>query len=328
MKITPATHRTLVDSAAIITCSLLAVGNAIAVPPPQIRTAFPVPDALRSAVQFWEEIFVRHARDTVVLHDREDMGVVWQVVELPKDETGAVIEAQVDDYLLTISDELRRRLKRLAFASPRDHEDHILLALAGGDESLIRGAWQRVRAQRGVADAFRDGLTRARELFPTLALILQEEGVPPEIVALPFVESMYNPLAHSSAGARGLWQLMPATARGLGLRVDGEHDERTDTERATRAAARILYKNYQMLGSWPLAITAYNHGPYGVRRAVRAVGTTDLVELIERYQKSTWGFASKNFYAEFLAAVHVLAHDDIGIAELAASSQSPDVGVQ
>lgn len=99
---------------------------------------------------------------------------------------------------------------------------------------------------------------------------------------------------------------MPATARGLGLKVSRQRDERLDVLKATRAAARMLRQNYRMLGSWPLAITAYNHGPYGVRRAVQAVGSTDLMVLIERYEKSTWGFASKNFYAEFIAALAVV----------------------
>ena len=68
----------------------------------------------------------------------------------------------------------------------------------------------------------------------------------------------------------------------------------------------MLRANYRMLGTWPLAITAYNHGPNGVRRAVQLVGSTDLVYLIDNYQRSTWGFASKNFYAEFLAALAIV----------------------
>lgn len=302
--------------------------DAAAQVPAELQTVFPVPDALGSAVRFWEEIFVRHGRDVAVLHDREDMAIIWQVLELPMDDDGALIEEQVDARIRHASNQLKQRLRRLAELGPRDQEDHVLLALVGGDPALINGAWLRVRAQRGVADAFRAGLVQAQELLPRIHTLLQEEQVPPEIAALPFVESMFNPLAHSSAGARGLWQLMPATARGLGLTVDSVQDDRLDPERATRAAARILRKNYEMLGSWPLAITAYNHGPYGVRRAVRDVGSNDLMDLIEGYSKSTWGFASKNFYAEFLAAVRVLAHHDVGFATLATSSQHPAAALQ
>ena len=146
--------------------------------------------------------------------------------------------------------------------------------------------------------------------------VLVEEGVPSEIAALPFVESMFNTGARSYAGAAGIWQLMPATARGLGLKVSRADDERTDVLKATRAAAKMLRKNYQILGTWPLAITAYNHGPNGMRRAVTLVGSTDLVYLIDNYEKSTWGFASKNFYAEFVAATTVLAQQDETFAAL------------
>ena len=62
-----------------------------------------------------------------------------------------------------------------------------------------------------------------------------------------------------------------------------------------------------MLGSWPLAITAYNHGCNGLRRAIALVGSADLPYLIANYQRSTWGFASKNFYAEFLAVLHIVS---------------------
>ena len=76
---------------------------------------------------------------------------------------------------------------------------------------------------------------------------------------------------------------------------------------STRAAARLLQENYRILGSWPLAITAYNHGTAGIFRAIDSVGSRDLVELIRRYQAPAFGFASKNFYAEFLAVVEIVA---------------------
>ena len=98
---------------------------------------------------------------------------------------------------------------------------------------------------------------------------------------------------------------------------------------STRAAAKMLGQNYRMLDNWPLAITGYNHGPYGVKRAVKKVGSTNLVYLIEHYKKDTWGFASKNFYAEFLAAVSILTDHQVNKSpvkkqETAATSPSPD----
>ena len=78
-----------------------------------------------------------------------------------------------------------------------------------------------------------------------------------------------------------------------------------DVMKATGAAAKLLKRNYKLLKSWPLAVTGYNHGAYGVKRAIRDVGSRELVDLIENYKKSTWGFASKNFYAELIAMIRI-----------------------
>jgi membrane-bound lytic murein transglycosylase D len=134
--------------------------------------------------------------------------------------------------------------------------------------------------------------------------IFREEGVPAEITRLPLVESCFNVHAYSKAGAAGVWQFMPTTGRRF-LRIDGAVDERLDPIRSTRAAARFLRENYDRLGTWPLAIKAYNHGPAGIARAVRDVGTTDAATIIERYRGPAYKFASRNFYPEFLAALQV-----------------------
>jgi membrane-bound lytic murein transglycosylase D len=89
------------------------------------------------------------------------------------------------------------------------------------------------------------------------------------------------------------------------MRIDEAIDERRDPILSTVAAARYLKENYDALGNWPLAITAYNHGHAGMARAVAQVGSTDLVDIIRSYKGRTFGFASRNFYAEFLAALEV-----------------------
>jgi membrane-bound lytic murein transglycosylase D len=101
-----------------------------------------------------------------------------------------------------------------------------------------------------------------------------------------------------------MWQFMPGTAR-LYMRVDGAVDERMDPFRATEAAAQLLANNFRLLGSWPLALTAYNHGAAGMRRARDAMGTDDFAVIARRYRGPAFGFASRNFYPSFLAALTI-----------------------
>jgi membrane-bound lytic murein transglycosylase D len=123
-------------------------------------------------------------------------------------------------------------------------------------------------------------------------------------VALPHVESSYNPEARSFVGAAGLWQFTAGTGRQY-LRIDSVVDERRDPFRSSDAAARYLRANYNSLNSWPLAITAYNHGAGGMRRAVREMGTDNIETIIRNYSGKAFGFASRNFYVSFLAAEEV-----------------------
>jgi membrane-bound lytic murein transglycosylase D len=89
------------------------------------------------------------------------------------------------------------------------------------------------------------------------------------------------------------------------MRVDSVVDERLDPYSATDAAANLMLYNYRLLGTWPLAVTAYNHGPGGLRRAQDELGSSDIAVIVKHYQGATFGFASRNFYVAFLAALEV-----------------------
>lgn len=278
---------------------------------------FVPPAPLAGAVRFWTMMFTEVDSGHVVVHDRAYPDVVYRIVTLPRTRHGGPDKLAGKLRVQAVADAVRTRLLRLAVnQTPQDSEDaHLLRCLGGPNHDMaatkmrLQGAADRLRTQQGVADEFRRGLLRARPHLARIAHTLRRHGVPEEIAALPFIESMYNARAHSAAGARGIWQLMPATGRELGLAIGSAKDERLDTMRATQAAAKLLRRNYRLLGSWPLAITAYNHGAFGVRRAMVATGSTDLLFLIDHYQTDTWGFSSKNYYAEFLAALALVRPD-------------------
>jgi membrane-bound lytic murein transglycosylase D len=161
-----------------------------------------------------------------------------------------------------------------------------------------------MRSQSGLRESFTEGLIRSGRYIGETRRILSAHGLPEELAYLPHVESSYNWRAVSKAGAVGVWQFTKSTGK-LFLTVDDAIDERRDPLLSAEAAARLLKRNFEATGKWPLAVTAYNHGLLSIRRAMEALGTDDLMRIILSYEHKPFGFASKNFYAEFLAAVEV-----------------------
>lgn len=122
-------------------------------------------------------------------------------------------------------------------------------------------------------------LTRSGRYLPMILEVFRQKGLPEELVFTAMIESGFNPVAVSHAGAKGLWQLMAPTARRYGLRVDRWLDERLDPEKSTVAAASYLSDLYKMFGSWNLAQAAYNAGEMKVLRAIQGTGSRDFWSL-------------------------------------------------
>lgn len=169
-------------------------------------------------------------------------------------------------------------------------------------------ASRNIRSQLGQKDRFREGIERSGLYAEEIKRIFKEYNLPEELSVLPHVESSFQIGAYSSAGAAGIWQFTRGTGR-LFMRVGYDVDERRDPILATYGAAKLLKKNFESLRSWPLAITAYNHGLQGMIRAQKKFGN-DFVKILDNYESRTFGFASGNFYAEFLAALHVVQNQN------------------
>ena len=121
---------------------------------------------------------------------------------------------------------------------------------------------------------------RADEFLPDLKKIFTAEGLPPGLVWLVETESMFNPQAKSPAGARGLFQFMPVTAKAQGLSLF-PFDERTHPEKSALAAATLLRRLHGMFGSWPLALAAYNGGEGRVRRTLKAQNAQTFAQIAD-----------------------------------------------
>jgi len=177
------------------------------------------------------------------------------------------------------------------------------------DDFKYLKASQKIRIQRGQRDFIEKGLHIAPKYLDAIELEFQTQDVPIELARLAFVESSFNTRAYSKVGASGVYQIMPETGRQY-LKIGDGHDERNDPIKAGRAAARILKFYFGLTGSWPLAITAYNHGVGGIKKAVAATGSRELTILVERYQGPGFGFASKNFYTGYLGMLATLKEKD------------------
>ncbi|HWH77029.1 MAG TPA: lytic transglycosylase domain-containing protein, partial [Candidatus Binatus sp.] len=249
--------------------------------PPAMATAqeppFAIPAGLEGAVEFWQQVFSRYGFAEVLIFDPVDPATVYSVVRAPENDQGRALIGK----------------ERARIATEYEIAD---------DEG-------RIKSQRGAREQFVEGLKLSGRYIAQMQKIFREEGLPAELAYLPLVESSFNVRARSGVGAVGMWQFMPETGKKF-MRIDAAVDERRDPMSSTRAAARLLKQNYQILRNWPLAITAYNHGTDGIFRGIKAVESDNLVDLIRRYQSPTFGFASKNFYAEFLAVVEIATNSE------------------
>ncbi len=169
------------------------------------------------------------------------------------------------------------------------------------DHRTIQGALSYFSTD--LHDSIQTSLIRSAKYKKMIDKALAEEQLPKGLAYLPVIESAYLPTLTSRAGAHGIWQFMPDTAREYGLRVDWWVDERADPERATRAAAAYLRDLYRQFGDWSLALAAYNCGPGRVARALVESGASSFWELLEQaaVPKETRGYVP-TFYATLLIA--------------------------
>ena len=276
----------------------------------------PVPRGLVPQVEFWKKIFATYSTRQVVIHDTLYLDRIYEVLDFQDMADGGADDNEIAAYAQERARSEKERIRAILIRlhqlgpdprtlSAEERRIWALFADVNTPSKFLQAADEdRIRSQAGLRERFATGVQVSRRYLPEMEAIFRRAGLPIELTRLPLVESSFNVRAYSKAGAAGIWQFMPSTARSY-MRVNRHVDERRDPIISTRAAAAYLRESYDLLGTWPLAITAYNHGQAGVANAVATVGSSDLMRIIREYDGPAFKFASRNFYAEFIAALEI-----------------------
>lgn len=292
-------------------------------PKNRINSAFSIPEGMQDRVSFWIGVYSRYNSADKIIHHLDYPWIQFEVFSVSsilaeparfKWTNPEKAEKATSQRLRYIQGKLRNLAKKIKGNSKLDslvldvEEERylsVLKELPGSVVSNLRIAAERIRVQTGQSDFFKKGLATAYRYFPYMEEIFAHYGLPVELSRLPLVESSFNWTAVSKVGAGGLWQFMNHTGDKY-LTINSYIDERQSPIKSTEAAAKLLRENFRIMeGSWPLAVTAWNHGPTGLRKAVKELRTNELGTIIDNFSHRSFSFASENFYAEFLAALFV-----------------------
>ncbi len=272
---------------------------------------FPEHDSLRPNVNFWVDVYTKYDENQAIIHDSVNLNIRYEVVNLD-DAYPRATRRYAARQLTLRKRQIADALNRLARQGGRcENEGECRIAALFGntpDARVYREASDQLRVQYGLKSRFKQGLVTSGQFMPEMRKIFERYGVPLDLLALPHVESSFNVKAYSRVGAAGIWQFMRSTGKHY-MKINGQTDERRDPLIATEGAAKFLRDNYVALESWPLVVTSYNHGKNGMAHAKRIHGD-DIAGIIANYDGRAFGFASRNFYCEFLAARRVMQNPE------------------
>ena len=278
--------------------------------------SFPVYDSIRPNIAFWKKIYSEYSTAQGVIHDKQDLGIIYDVIEL-EDRDHYRSKKINRDRINASKKKYKLILTKLARGeAPVGSEEQRVADLFGvnAKPADFQAAMRNLRCQVGQKDPFRQGIIRSGAYLQEIKQIFRDSGLPEDLAYLPHVESSFNPQAYSKFGAAGIWQFTRSTGKRY-MTVSYAVDERRDPIISSHAASRLLEANFKKFQNWPMAITAYNHGVAGMLRAQSRKG--DYETIFKDYRSRIFKFASRNFYAEFLAAREVARNYRVYFGELA-----------
>lgn len=265
---------------------------------------FEVPPALQAQVDFWIKIYTQYTTHQGVFHIAGDTEHILGQIDLTDvflNQKWSPIRREKEAERI-----IERQRKRIAA------------------ENKIKNI-KTVRLQMGLKDRMEKAVFQSGRYIPMMEEIFEKQNIPKELVRVVFVESSFNVEARSRVGASGLWQIMPILGKKFKY-IENSYDKRDHPYYATLLAAKILKQNYNILKSWPLAVTSYNFGVGSMLKVQKKLSSKDAKEIFSSDNlKKHMGFASRNFYATFLAALHVESHANIYFGEPMVVAKSYEV---
>ncbi len=299
----------------------------------KIDPLFFVPPYLITSVKFWFEIYSLYDLEQVVIHDRDRHAIKYDALNfagLHNSIINRFVRYDLQDQLVI------ERVKEIKVALPfvlTNPNNNPITAKLITDfsaqniaipkskkerKTFINNLVENVRAQSGQKNSVHQALQNLSPFYPSILKIFETLEAPKELIAIPIVESSFNIQAISKASAIGPWQFIKQTGKSF-LLINDREDGRLNPLLSTLAAIHLLKQNFKMLKSWEFAITAYNVGPDHVVRAKKLIPPEmhTLEHLFDKYNNPEIGFASQNYYSEFLAMVYVIFNRDVFFPDLA-----------
>ena len=293
-------------------------------------------------VHFWFLVYTQFESSHVVIHDKNNLSIIYKVLdfsslhakELPKNTIYVLQQKISDEKIKAMKEDLDVLAKDPYSLAPEAKRIYRTLKQAGVElpikkserSMFFNNLKHNLRSQTGQKNFIRDGVVRSLPYQRFLSKYFTDRNLPKELLAVPFLESSFNPKAHSKVNALGVWQFMPLIASYYVPKRTNDVDYRSNVGVASLAAGFLMSENFRIMKSWDLTVTAYNSGTKHLLKTKRALASNDvdLEAIIKHSDSQHFGFASKNFYSEFLALAHTLAYRD-ELFEGIHSHDRPDV---
>jgi membrane-bound lytic murein transglycosylase D len=298
----------------------------------RVSNKFAVTKYYYPTVNFWFLVYTQFDSSNVVIHDKSNLSLIYKVLDfsslhekkLNKNILYVLQQKISNERINKIKNDLKD-LSRDPFSLSHDaksiyrtlKEAGIALPIKKLDrQAFFNKLKDNIRTQTGQRNFIKDGIIRSLPYKTFLNKYFAEHKLPPELLAVPFLESSFNPKAESRVGAMGTWQFMPLIASYYVPKksLSPQYDYRSNVGVISVAAAYLMKENFQLMKSWDMAVTAYNSGTKHLLKTKRELASTkkdvNLEAVIKHSDSQHFGFASKNFYSEFLALVHALAYEE------------------